>query len=53
VTYLRRTKIENFSVEEANILEDFPEVKPFPIEKLFSNIPSLDLSDHYVRRLDQ
>lgn len=53
VTYLRRTKIENFSVEEANMLEDFPEVKPFPIEKLFSNIPSLELSDHYVRRLDQ
>ena len=53
VTYLRRTKIEKFLVEEANKLEDFPEVKAFPIEKLFSNIPSLELSDHYVRRLNQ
>lgn len=53
VTFLRRTKIEDLSVESAAKLEDFPEVKPFDINQLFAHIPCLELSDTLIKRLDQ
>jgi hypothetical protein len=53
VTFLRRTKIEELSVESAAKLEDFPEVKAFDINQLFAHIPCLELSDTLIKRLDQ